>query len=158
MNVIIDIKKQKLQLFDNKNLIKSYLVSTAKKGTGEENGSEKTPCGQHIIRAKIGAAAKPNTIFVARRPTGEIYKPELRVQFPDRDWILTRILWLSGLEVGKNRLNNVDTFRRFVYIHGSPDEVEMGKPGSRGCIRMRNKDIVELFDLVNIKDSVLIQE
>ena len=111
-------------------------------------GSYCTPLGAHIIRAKIGAGLQENTVFVARRPTGEIYTPELSAQFPNRDWILTRILWLSGCEVGFNRLGDVDTMRRYIYIHGSPDSVHMGEPGSIGCIRMRNADIVELFDLV----------
>ena len=111
-------------------------------------GSYCTPLGAHIIRAKIGAGFPENTVFVGRRPTGELYTPELSEQFPKRDWILTRILWLSGCEVGFNRLGDVDTMRRYIYIHGSPDSVHMGEPGSIGCIRMRNADIVELFDLV----------
>jgi len=111
-------------------------------------GSYCTPLGAHIIRAKIGAGLPENTVFVGRRPTGELYTPELSAQFPNRDWILTRILWLSGCEVGFNRLGDVDTMRRYIYIHGSPDSVHMGQPGSIGCIRMRNADIVELFDLV----------
>ena len=111
-------------------------------------GSYCTPLGAHIIRAKIGAGLPENTVFVGRRPTGELYTPELSAQFPKRDWILTRILWLSGCEVGFNRLGDVDTMRRYIYIHGSPDSVHMGQPGSIGCIRMRNADIVELFDLV----------
>ena len=100
------------------------------------------------MRAKIGAGQPENTVFVARRPTGERYTPELAAQFPDRDWILTRILWLSGCEVGHNRLGDVDTMRRYIYIHGSPDSVHMGRPGSIGCIRMRNADIIDLFDRV----------
>jgi len=100
------------------------------------------------VRAKIGAGQPVNTVFVARRPTGETYTPELGAQFPERDWILTRILWLSGCERGFNRLGAVDTMRRFIYIHGSPDAVEMGRPGSIGCIRMRNADILELFDRI----------
>ena len=105
-------------------------------------------------RAKIGAGLPENTVFVGRRPTGERYTPELLAQFPKRDWILTRILWLSGCEVGFNRLGNVDTMRRFIYIHGSPDSVQMGRPGSIGCIRMRNTDIVELFDRIAIGTTV----
>lgn len=100
------------------------------------------------MRAKIGAGSPPNTVFVGRRPTGEIYSAELAARFPGRDWILTRILWLSGCEPGFNRLGDVDTMRRYIYIHGSPDGVEMGKPGSIGCIRMRNADIIRMFDLV----------
>ncbi|MFZ9530396.1 MAG: L,D-transpeptidase family protein, partial [Burkholderiales bacterium] len=118
------------------------------KGTGQDSGSYCTPLGRHIIRAKIGIGEPENTVFVGRRPTGEIYSPDLAEQFPGRDWILTRILWLSGCEPGFNRLGSVDTMRRYIYIHGSPDSVQMGQPGSIGCIRMRNADIVELFDRV----------
>jgi L,D-transpeptidase YbiS len=144
----IQVKNQTLFVWDDAKLIKEYLISTAKNGVGEQNGSEQTPRGLHIIRAKIGAHAPANTVFVKRRPTGEVYDLNLRKQFPDRDWILTRILWLSGLEVHKNRLGNVDTMSRKIYIHGSPDDVAMGVPGSRGCVRMRNQDIIELFDLI----------
>jgi len=100
------------------------------------------------VRAKIGAGAALNTVFVGRRPTGEIWNPELAAACPGRDWILTRILWLSGREPGRNRLGEVDTMRRYIYIHGCPDDVRLGTPGSIGCVRMRNTDIVELFDLV----------
>lgn len=154
----VSISKQKLDVFFEQHLQKSYSISTAKNGPGEEFGSGKTPRGQHIIRAKIGANYPVNTVFVGRRPTGEIYTPELKHQHPHRDWILTRIFWLSGLEKGKNRLYSVDTMRRFVYIHGVPDEVPMGVPGSKGCIRMRNHDIVELFDIVPYATIVHIQE
>lgn len=129
-------------------MVKRYLVSTSRNGVGERQGSFCTPRGEHIVRAKIGRDQPVKTVFVNRRPTGEIWTPELAERFPGRDWILTRILWLSGCEVGKNRLGEVDTMRRYVYIHGSPDTVEMGKPGSIGCIRMRNQDVVELFELV----------
>jgi lipoprotein-anchoring transpeptidase ErfK/SrfK len=127
---------------------KTYSVSTASKGVGEVYGSFCTPRGQHIVRAKIGAGQPVNTVFVRRRPTGEIWTPELGAQFPGRDWILTRILWLSGCEVGFNRLGKVDTMRRYIYIHGSPDTVAMGTPGSIGCVRMRNQDLLELFDRI----------
>lgn len=154
----ISIKNQTLQLIKDNQLIKEYSISSAKNGPGEINGSEKTPRGKHIIRAKIGDQAPLNTVFIKRRPTGEIYHPELKTRFPTRDWILTRILWLSGLEVGKNRLGNVDTMRRYVYIHGTPDEVPMGIPGSKGCIRMRNQQLVELFDIVPVGTEVFIEE
>src|SRR5229473_909473 len=127
---------------------KNYPVSTSRNGAGERQGSFCTPRGRHIVRAKIGAGQPPNTVFVRRRPTGEIWTPELNARYPGRDWMLTRILWLSGCEPGKNRLGNVDTMRRYIYIHGSPDTAEMGKPGSIGCVRMWNADIVELFELV----------
>ncbi len=143
MKIAIDIASQELRFGD-----KTYLVSTATRGPGEKNGSLCTPRGRHIVRAKIGAGQPLNSVFVRRRPTGEVWTPELHGKFPGRDWILTRILWLSGCEPGRNRLGDVDTMRRYIYIHGSPDMAQMGKPGSIGCIRMRNRDIVELFGLV----------
>jgi lipoprotein-anchoring transpeptidase ErfK/SrfK len=147
--ISISIPQQTLTLRDDAGrTVREYRVSTALRGPGEQSGSFCTPRGKHIVRAKIGAGAPPNTIFVARRPTGEIYTRELGERFPDRDWILTRILWLSGCEPGFNRLGKVDTMRRFIYIHGSPDSIAMGTPGSIGCIRMRNADILDLFDRV----------
>jgi L,D-transpeptidase YbiS len=148
MKIEINASSQELTLRDGNRVVKSYPVSTAKKGLGEKNGSFCTPRGRHIIRAKIGAGQPAGAVFVRRRPTGEIWTPEMNAKYPGRDWILTRILWLSGLERGRNRLGEVDTMRRYIYIHGSPDTAPMGKPGSIGCIRMRNADIVELFDLV----------
>ncbi|WIM06308.1 MAG: L,D-transpeptidase [Candidatus Nitricoxidivorans perseverans] len=149
MFIRISIPNQTLELFgEGGERLRRFAVSTAKNGAGELNGSYCTPRGRHIVRAKIGAGTPENTVFVRRRPTGEIWAPELAAQFPGRDWILTRILWLSGKELGFNRLGDRDTMRRYIYIHGSPDTVEMGCPGSIGCIRMRNRDIVELFDLV----------
>ena len=154
----VSISSQQLDLIDDGGaLIKRYTVSTATRGPGELNGSYCTPRGRHVIRARIGAGQPPNTVFVERRPTGELYTPELAARFPGRDWILTRILWLSGCEPGFNRMGPVDTMRRYIYIHGSPDSVEMGKPGSIGCIRMRNEDIVELFDRVAIGTEVRIR-
>jgi lipoprotein-anchoring transpeptidase ErfK/SrfK len=145
----ISIPEQSLRLVgDGGRELKRYPVSTSKNGAGEREGSFCTPRGEHIVRAKIGTGQPLNTVFRGRRPTGEIWTPELGERFPGRDWILTRILWLSGREVGKNRLGNVDTMRRFIYIHGSPESVSMGTPGSIGCVRMRNADIVELFDRV----------
>ena len=148
MKIEIDAARQELRLLEGKKVLKRYAVSTAKRGLGEKNGSFCTPRGQHIVRAKIGAGQPNGTVFVRRRPTGEVWTPELHAKYPGRDWILTRILWLSGRERGKNRLGDVDTMRRYIYIHGSPETAEMGKPGSIGCIRMRNADIVELFELL----------
>lgn len=149
MKINIYIATQQLELRDDAGqLLRRYTVSTAANGAGEQCGSCCTPRGKHIIRAKIGAGSPENTVFVGRRPTGEIYTPELGAQFPERDWILTRILWLSGCEVGFNRLGRNDTMRRYIYIHGTPDSVQRGIPGSHGCIRMGNADLVELFDLV----------
>jgi len=159
LRISINIKLQHLDLLDdNGRLVKRYSISSAKNGVGEQNGSFRTPRGRHVVRAKIGAGQPVNTVFVERRPTGETYSPELARQSPGRDWILTRILWLSGLERGYNRLGKVDTMRRAIYIHGSPDTANMGKPGSRGCIRMHNRDIVELFDLVPVRTVVEIRE
>jgi lipoprotein-anchoring transpeptidase ErfK/SrfK len=155
----VSLQQQALALADEAGSeIGRYRVSTAKNGPGEINGSFCTPRGLHVIRAKIGAGAPLNTVFVKRRPTGEIYSPELGARFPGRDWMLTRILWLSGCEPGRNRLGKVDTMRRYIYIHGSPDTVEMGKPGSIGCIRMRNEDLLQLFERVAAGTQVEIHE
>jgi len=145
----ISLAAQSLRLLDEAGgPMRSYSVSTSKNGAGELKESYCTPRGRHIVRAKIGAGAPENTIFIGRRPNGEIYTPELGELHPGRDWILTRILWLSGCEPGFNRLGQVDTMQRYIYIHGSPDGAQMGRPGSIGCIRMHNRDIVELFDQV----------
>ncbi len=155
MRIEISIPEQSLTLCDDGGaVLKRYRVSTAKNGAGEQRGSFRTPRGRHIIRAKIGTGAPENTVFVRRRPTGEIYTPQLGEAFPTRDWILTRILWLSGCEPGFNRLGDVDTMRRYIYIHGSPDSVPMGEPGSIGCVRMRNGDLIELFDRVPVGTPV----
>jgi lipoprotein-anchoring transpeptidase ErfK/SrfK len=155
VRIVISVPSQELDLYDdNGGVIRKYRISSARNGVGQVNGSFCTPLGKHIIRAKIGADQPVNTVFVRRRPTGEIYTPELGAAFPGRDWILTRILWLSGCEAGFNRLGAVDTMRRYIYIHGSPDSVEMGKPGSIGCIRMRNTDLIELFGLVDAGTKV----
>jgi lipoprotein-anchoring transpeptidase ErfK/SrfK len=152
----ISIPEQSLKLFDDGRELRRYSVSTSRNGPGERQGSFCTPRGEHIVRAKIGAGQPVKSVFVNRRPTGEIWTPELAERFPGRDWILTRVLWLSGCESGRNRLGDVDTMRRYIYIHGSPDNVEMGKPGSIGCIRMRNQDVVELFERVPLGTEVSI--
>ncbi len=155
----ISIGDQRLTLFDDEGReLRRYPVSTARGGAGERQGSYCTPRGRHIVRARIGSGQPVNAVFVGRRPTGEIYTPELRERFPGRDWILTRILWLSGCEPGFNRLGEVDTMRRYIYIHGSPDDVAMGTPGSIGCIRMRNADMIELFELVAAGTPVEIRD
>lgn len=159
MHIEISIPQQTLTLFDdNGGQVARYAVSTAANGVGCVKNSGCTPLGTHIIRAKIGDGAAENTVFVGRRPTGEIFTPALKLQFPERDWILTRILWLSGTEPGKNRLGNVDTMQRYIYIHGTPDETELGVPGSHGCVRMRNADLVDLFDRVPVGTTVNISE
>lgn len=154
--IIVSIPEQRLQLYENDKVSMDIPISTAKNGPGELFGSECTPRGRHIIRAKIGEACPILSVFVARRPTGEIYTNDLREQFPGRDWILTRILWLSGCEKGKNRLGNVDTMRRYIYIHGSPDDEIIGQPNSHGCVRVKNVDMLELYSKVKLFTSVLI--
>ncbi|NOY71210.1 MAG: L,D-transpeptidase [Gammaproteobacteria bacterium] len=144
----VDLNRQHLQLVHQGQSVFDAFISSAKKGAGEQKGSECTPRGRHIIRAKIGAGCAFNSVFIGRRPTGEIYCPELGQAFPARDWILTRILWLSGLQPGLNRLGQVDSMQRYIYIHGTPDSEKMGMVGSHGCLRMRNSDIVILFDLI----------
>ncbi len=150
VGIVIDVPSQTLSLLDEQGRqTRQYSVSTSKNGVGERNGSLCTPRGRHLVRALIGAGEPENAVFVRRRATGEIWTPEMHAKYPGRDWILTRILWLSGCEPGRNRLGEVDTMRRYIYIHGSPDFARMGRPGSIGCIRMRSRDIVELFDLVS---------
>jgi len=148
VKIIVQISTQQLELLDDAGKpLRRYAISSSGKGVGEMRGSFRTPRGKHIIRAKIGAGLPVNTVFAGRRPTGEVYTPELGAQFPERDWMLTRILWLSGCEAGFNRLGECDTMRRYIYIHGTPDSVQLGRPDSHGCIRMRNADLVELFEL-----------
>ncbi len=138
--------------------IKHYSISTAKLGVGQDKGSNKTPLGWHQIRAKIGAEAAINSVFVGRRFTHEIYTQNLAEQYPQRDWILSRILWLGGCEIGRNRMGDVDSMQRYIYIHGTPDSEPMGVPESHGCIRMRNSDVIELFECVPVATPVWIQE
>lgn len=154
-DILIDLVNQKLYL---PRLNKEYLISSGKNGIGETENSGKTPRGWHKIAEKIGQNAALNSVFVARQATGEIYKAELAAAFPQRDWILTRILWLSGLEAGFNQGEGCDTYQRYIYIHGTPDTEAMGEPLSHGCIRMRNPEIAELFDLVAENALVYISE
>jgi lipoprotein-anchoring transpeptidase ErfK/SrfK len=159
MHIEISIPDQTLTLRDARGeLLVKYAISTARNGPGERKESGCTPRGAHIIRAKIGAGQPVNTVFVGRRPTGEIWSPELAENFPNRDWILTRILWLSGCERGFNRLGDCDTMQRYIYIHGTPDTEPMGVPLSHGCIRMRNADVIALFDAVPVGTAVTITE
>lgn len=154
----IDLGAQRLALLRPGQAPRHWPVSTARKGAGEQRDSECTPRGRHVVRARIGAGLPVGTVFVGRRPTGELWSPELARRHPGRDWILTRILWLSGLEPGRNRLGAVDSMRRYIYIHGTPDDQPVGSPASHGCIRMRNADIVELFELVPAGTEVVIRE
>ncbi|MEJ2760691.1 MAG: L,D-transpeptidase [Gammaproteobacteria bacterium] len=157
-HIEISIQDQTLKLKAGEDLIREYSVSTSATGAGEARDSLRTPRGRHEISEKIGAGCEPDTVFVGRRPTGEVYAPALRDRYPDRDWILTRILRLAGTEDGVNRGGEVDSHDRYIYIHGAPDEVLMGRPGSHGCIRMRNADILELFELVEAGTPVFIKD
>lgn len=154
--ILVSLSRQHLCYIDEAGLQRTYLVSTAIKGAGNYKNSGCTPIGEHKIRAKIGAGLPLNAVLVARRFTGEIYSQSLAHQYPQRDWILTRILWLSGLQQGLNRGGQVDTMQRYIYIHGTPDTEPMGEPKSHGCIRMRNTDLVELFDVIAIGCRVTI--
>ncbi len=155
MKLRVSLPAQILEVLDDTGAIESvYPVSTAANGAGEERGSHCTPRGRHHIRAKIGAGLPLNSVLVARRPTGEIYTPDLGAAQPERDWILTRILWLSGREPGYNRLGSCDSMARYIYIHGTPDESFEQAPRSHGCIRMRNRDLIELFERVPIHTPV----
>ena len=158
MQIRVSIADQLLRLEPDQGAPREWPVSTAANGAGEQEGSGCTPRGRHQIRARIGAQAPLGAVFVGRRQTGEIWTPELAQAHPQRDWILSRILWLSGCEPGFNRLGHVDSMRRFIYIHGTPDTEPMGVPRSHGCVRMRNRDIIELFDLVPAGCPVLIEE
>jgi lipoprotein-anchoring transpeptidase ErfK/SrfK len=152
----VDVAGQRLRVEQAGRVLREYPVSTARNGVGQANGSGCTPLGRHRVRIKIGAGMPLNTVFVGRRPSGEIHTPGLAASQPQRDWILTRILWLTGCEPGRNRGGTNDTLRRFIYIHGTPDSEPMGAPLSHGCIRMRNRDLVELFDMVDNGTAVLI--
>jgi lipoprotein-anchoring transpeptidase ErfK/SrfK len=154
----ISIDEQRLQLLHANEVIMDTDVATAANGPGEIMHSECTPRGAHRVRARIGDGCLPGTVFAGRRPTGEIYSPELKIAHPQRDWILTRILWLCGLEPGRNRFGQVDSMRRYIYIHGCPDEDRMGVPSSHGCVKMHNGAVIELFDRVPVGTRVLIQE
>jgi lipoprotein-anchoring transpeptidase ErfK/SrfK len=154
----VSIDEQRLQLLESGRIVMDVAVSTAANGPGEIMHSECTPRGLHRIRARIGAGAAVNSVFVGRRVTGEIYTPELKQQHPGRDWMLTRILWLCGMEPGRNRFGDRDSMRRYIYIHGCPEEDPMGTPSSHGCIKMRNAEVMTLFDRVPAGTRVLIQE
>ena len=158
MHIDISIAEQRLRLLDEAGeVLADYPVSTALNGPGEKKNSGCTPRGKHIVRAKIGDGQALGTVFIGRRPTGELWSPELAAEHPARDFILSRILWLSGCEPGVNRLGDVDSMQRYIYIHGTPDTEPMGVPRSHGCVRMRNTDVVELFDRVPAGTPVIIR-
>ena len=158
MHLEIDLTRQVLRAWSEGKVRRELSISTGGNGIGEINGSGCTPRGKHVVRARIGAGLAAGSVFRARRPTGEIWTPELHQQQPGRDWILTRILWLSGTEVGRNRLGCVDTFRRYIYLHGTPPTTRLGMPGSKGCVRIANSEIIELFDQVRCGTEVELHE
>ena len=156
MHIRVDTSEQIMELFLGGGIQRRYPVSTAKNGLGEQQDSGCTPRGLHYVRCKIGAGLSKNTIFIARRPQEIGYSSDLEKKKPGEDWILSRILWLSGLQCGMNRLGPVDTMRRYIYIHGTPPSGISGKPESKGCIRMFQNDIIELFDLITVGCRVFI--
>lgn len=155
--LLIALDTQTLTLVRGGQMLARYAVSTGRNGAGEQLGSGCTPRGIHRVRSRIGAGCPLGTVFRGRRPTGEIFSAELAAAHPSRDWILTRILWLTGCELGKNRGGAVDTLRRYIYIHGCPDSEPMGEPYSHGCIRMRHQDLIELFDQTPLGTTVVIR-
>ena len=157
-SIVISIRDQKLSLFERGGLVREYAVSTALNGHGEQQGSGCTPLGCHKIRLKIGADQPSGSVFIGRRPTGEVHDQTLSLKYPERDWILSRIIWLTGAESGRNRGGPVDTLRRFIYIHGTPDHEPMGIAKSHGCIRMHNEAVIDLFDRVEVGDPVEIDQ
>ena len=158
--ITVDVTAQRLSLWQGEALLKGWSVSTAANGPGEIQGSGCTPRGRHVVRAKIGAGAAPGTVFRARRVATDVplFSAEACAQYPGRDWITSRILWLSGTERGVNRLGCVDTLRRYIYIHGTPHTDTLGRAASHGCVRMRDADVIELFDLVSIGTEVHLHE
>ena len=160
IRLVINIAKQTLSIYQHDKEIDRYDISTAKNGIGSLQDSGCTPLGAHIIAEKIGGSLPINTVFVGRVPTGEIYSKALDKQYPERDWILSRILWLAGLEEGRNKGSNsqgvCDTYQRYIYIHGMPDSEPTGIPRSHGCVRMRNQDIMALFEQVKAGTTVQI--
>ena len=160
MNSIkINVTEQQLSLLDEDGkVLQHYPVSTSKYGTGCRNGSEQTPLGLHRIKDKLGGAMPINEVFIGRLPHGNLEECEERgVELPD-DVIMSRIMWLEGMEPGRNQGGYVDTYQRYIYIHGTNHEESIGTPRSIGCIRMRNQDIVDLFRLVEVGSEVLIEE
>lgn len=154
-DIVVDLASQTLYLPKQH---KTYPISSGKNGIGEQENSGKTPHGWHRIAEKFGHTAPINAVFIARQPTGEVYSDTLAAEHPDRDWILSRILWLDGLEEGFNRGEGCDSKQRYIYIHGTPDTQPMGIPMSHGCIRMRNTDLIELFEVIPEQALVYISE
>ena len=152
----IFIQNQTLEHIGKNGLSTIFSISSSGRGLGQIKGSYCTPLGEHIVRAKIGTGVPKYGIFKARRWTGDVWNKDKH--YDSNDLILSRILWLSGTQLGFNRLGNVDTMQRFIYIHGTHEEEKIGQPASHGCIRMLNDDVISLFQLVSIGERVLINE
>ncbi|MDX8381509.1 MAG: L,D-transpeptidase [Ghiorsea sp.] len=149
------VSEQKLYHRRKTGVICEYPISTASKGVGNAEGGYQTPLGKHRIRHKIGDGLSPSTFFVARQPTGEFRQANKSLR---SDWILGRILWLEGVQTGVNKRGKVDTFSRYIYIHGTDEEEKIGQPASHGCIRMKRDDVVHLFEHVACGEAVLIKQ
>jgi lipoprotein-anchoring transpeptidase ErfK/SrfK len=156
-SIVVSLSEQRLRVLEDEQVIANFAVSTAKNGAGQQQGSECTPLGEHCIAAKIGDGEPLNRVFIARKPTNEIYSEALAKSNPKRDWILTRILWLRGLEPGFNQGGDVDSEQRYIYIHGTPASRPMGKPHSHGCITLHSGDMLKLFAMVEEGQSVKIE-
>lgn len=160
--IIVSIAAQTLTLYDHDAPVQQFSISTALNGVGELEGTGCTPLGKHRICEKFGADLPVGAVLVGRKFTGEIYSNALAAKHPDRDWILSRILWLDGMEAGKNSGIQCtpdgeaccDSKARYIYIHGTPDSEPMGEPRSHGCVRMRNSDVMALFELVDVDTPV----
>lgn len=157
VHIIVKIGEQRLYLLKGDTVIKEYPISTSKYGIGSKEGSYKTPIGLHKISRKIGGGAQIGTIFIGGKNMGRIASIYRDKRRSVKDLVLTRILWLEGLEPGVNKGLGVDSFKRRIYIHGTQEEGYIGQPASMGCIRMKNRDVVELFDMVNEGTLVEIQ-
>lgn len=153
----VDVAVQRLLLCTLEEVLASYPVSTALNGTGCQQDSFQTPTGLHQISAKIGEDQPEGMVFKGRQPTGEIAAIELSDHDTGKDLITSRILWLDGLEPGINQGNGVDTYDRYIYIHGTNEEGRIGQAVSHGCIRMKNSDVIELFDRVAVGTMVIIE-
>jgi len=156
--VLVSVARQELYLVQNSKVTSTYRISTSKKGVGSTAGSDKTPPGIHRVKEKYGEGAKEGAIFKGRAYIGreaEIVTEPISVNTDD---VTTRILWLEGLEPGKNKGEGIDSYKRYIYIHGTPEEGLIGTPASHGCIRMLNREVIEVFNKVPIGTLVVVLE
>ncbi len=152
----VGIRRQRMYYFKNNQIVSSYPISTSSKGAGNLMGSYKTPTGLHQIAEKIGGNAPLGTLFINKKNTGKVVpvnKSEISIK---KDEITSRVLSLKGLQQGINKGKKYDTFSRGIYIHGTSDEASIGRPSSHGCVRMKNDDIMELFDLLSVGTKVVL--